>query len=101
MDGLACVLGDLRQEDAAEKLHRQVVEKALNVLGSSHVQTLCFRSNLACFLHAKGDLIEARQLHMDVFEHRKRTLGSKHPDTLRSANNLACLLQDQQLGLKS
>ncbi|OAP56891.1 hypothetical protein AYL99_09003 [Fonsecaea erecta] len=94
-NNLALVLSDQGKYEAAEQMHREVVEVIERALGKEHPSTLTSINNLALVLSHQGKYEAAEQMHREVVEVRERVLGKEHPETLTSINNLAAVLSDQ------
>ena len=93
--GLAVLLSDKGDYDAAEPLYRRALEAQERILGPEHPDTLGSLNFLANLLCDKGDDDAAEPLYRRALEARERILGPEHPSTLASLNNLAGLLSDK------
>ena len=67
----------------------QALDRAVNVLGPEHPDTLDARAALAATMVAVGDLADAQTLQEQVLAQREVVLGPEHPDTLGAAIALA------------
>jgi tetratricopeptide (TPR) repeat protein len=77
---------------AAERAHRQVLDRRKEVLGKEHPWTLTSMNAVARALSGQGQYADAEQMHRKTLALREEVSGQKHPDTLISMNNLAQVL---------
>jgi non-specific serine/threonine protein kinase/serine/threonine-protein kinase len=94
-DDLAWNLTESGRYTEAEKLQRELVQRARRVLGAEHPETLRSTNRLAGTLVTVGKNAESEALHREVFEIRSRRLGPLNQDTLTSAFNLALAIYQQ------
>jgi tetratricopeptide (TPR) repeat protein len=109
---LADLLWSLGAYDESEKLSREAVAGRMELLGSSHADTITSMGVLSLVLCAlakreetagdaesspttKPRYIESATLAREVFEKKKEILGANHPQTLVSMNNLSWILRNK------
>lgn len=78
---LAVVLESQGKYEAAEEMHRRVLELIEKVPSPEH----------------QGKYKETEEMHRRTLELRKKALGHAHRDTLASTNNLAVVLDSQMI----
>lgn len=93
--GIASVLGQFGQSEAAEQLCRQAVSISDQLFGPEHPQTLGAKTNLANTLIGQGRFVEAQAENQAVGKLMEKVFGPEHPETLSCRNNLAGLFSEQ------
>ncbi|KAF2624855.1 kinesin light chain [Macroventuria anomochaeta] len=80
---------------AAERAHRQVLDRRERALGKKHLDTLTSMNEVGVALSDQGKYADAEQMHRETLALKEEVLGKKHPETLTSMNNLAGALNCQ------
>jgi len=76
--------------DKAEVMQRIILDKAIEVLGKTHPETIMAMASLAATLSKiTGKLNEAEEMKLEVVGLRVCVLGDDHPETLMARANLA------------
>ncbi|KAM3086792.1 hypothetical protein ACMFMG_000914 [Clarireedia jacksonii] len=95
LDNIGWCLENTGQYREAEKIHRQVQELRIKVLGPEHPDTLMSMCYVAAALREQGNYREAEQIHRQELELCSKILGPEHPDTLTSISYIAAALSNQ------
>jgi hypothetical protein len=82
--GLAAILNELGELQAARDLDEDTLASFRRVLGDDHPETLTLAHNLAIRLAMLGELQAALELGEDTLVRFRRVLGDDHPNTLAS-----------------
>jgi CHAT domain-containing protein/tetratricopeptide (TPR) repeat protein len=77
----------------AEITALNALDRATEVLGERHPDTLTSLNNYAAVLNRLGRAVEAEPLFKRALELRTEVLGERHPDTLTSLSNYAGVLE--------
>ncbi len=88
---LAIVLDDRGRDAEAQRLFRDVYERALDRLGAGHIDTLRAQNNLGKLLMESRRFDEALPHLMECLERRRAVLGDDHPHTIITIANLGAL----------
>jgi NB-ARC domain/Tetratricopeptide repeat len=82
-------LGEAGSVTAAVSYFPQMTNKAVELLGRDHPDTLTARHELALWRGQAGDAATAAAAYEALLADRLRVLGPEHPDTLATRGNLA------------
>ena len=93
--GIGKVYSSLGRYLEAQRLYRELVKKAIKLLGHDHLTTLTCMNNLSKFYRAQGNYKEAEIIYKEVLEKRRAILGEEHPETLTTMNNFALICEDR------
>jgi len=92
MNNVANCFADLRQYEAALRLHQKTLERRRSRLGPEDFETLRSMNNVAVAYSMLGRHKDSRELHEETLRLRIKTLSGGHRDTLQSMNALAWIL---------
>ena len=84
-----CGLGQDNQQ--AERLHKENIEKQKAVLGEDHPDTILSLMNLANAYKLQFKLKEAKEIYEEIVDKQTRTFGATHPNTQMTKFNLAIM----------
>ena len=93
---LAAALYDQRQDVAAEKEYRAILQRLEENEEADSPALTSVRKNLAAVLESLGRLVEEESLRREVLASQQRTLGKTHPQVLSSRFRLANCLRGQK-----
>lgn len=84
LDNLGVTLGAWRKFQESFQVHDEVLTARLGMesYGSSHLDTLTTKSNLAMALLDLGKTTQAKNIMTEVYRERQKQLGKEHPWTL-------------------
>lgn len=99
MNNIAKTYDDLNQGDNAEKMYREVVERAVKAMSPGHFSIALFKNNFARRLFANGSREEAYILINDALEAMTATYGLKDKRVINCAKKLTIELDKDKSSL--
>ena len=93
LDGLALMIQERGEYDAARLLFERALEIRERVLGPEHADTALSLNNLGLLLYDQGDYDAARPVFERALAIRERAYGPEHPETAANLGNLAIVLE--------
>ncbi|MDX1388331.1 MAG: tetratricopeptide repeat protein, partial [Acidobacteriota bacterium] len=92
---LAFSLHGLGEDEEAERLYLDAIERGLRLFGEDHPGTLSAMTNLGAMYEETGRPDKAEELYLETLEIQRRTAGEDHPATLIAQHNLGSLYLNQ------
>ena len=84
-----CGLGQDNQQ--AERLHKENIEKQNAVLGENHPDTILSLMNLANAYKLQFKMKEAKEIYEEIVDKQTSVFGATHPNTQMTKFNLAIM----------